>query len=157
MHYGNYVRKHNPFISFDNVRNNPQRCMRIVNDAQLAVDVANNDLSAYIFYTPDMNNDGHDTPLKFAAAWLKGFLEPLLADPKFATGTLVVVTFDEGAYVGGNNIYTVLLGPMVAAGHQDAARYTHYSLLRTIEDTFALGTLGRNDATAAPFAAENFR
>ena len=157
MTYGNYVRKHNPFISFDTIRKNPERCARIVNAAQLAIDVANDDLPAFSFYTPDMNNDGHDTPLKFAADWLKGFLEPLLADPKFAKDTLVVITFDEGTVIGSNIIYTALLGPMVNPGHTDTARYTHYSLLRTIEDTFNLGTLGRNDAKAAPFAAENFK
>ena len=37
-----YARKHNPLISFNNVRNNPARCAKIVNSAQLDKDLAGN-------------------------------------------------------------------------------------------------------------------
>ena len=101
-----YFRKHNPFISFDKVRNDPKRLAKIVNAKQLAIDVAKNQLPQYSWYTPNIQNDGHtppptfqpNTPLRrvnFLADWLKGFLPPLRQDPNFAKGTLVVVTFDE--------------------------------------------------------------
>jgi hypothetical protein len=64
-------------------------------------------------------------------------------------GTLVVVTFDENAGSGDNHIYTVLVGSMVEPGTVNPAAYDHYSLLRTIEDNFGVGTLGREDARAA--------
>ena len=49
-----------------------------------------------------------------------------------------------------NHIYTALL--RVPVGTIVAERYDHCSLLRTVEENFDLGTLGRNDATARPFS-----
>jgi hypothetical protein len=155
---GQYVRRHNPFMSFDDVRTNPQRCSQMVNSDQLAVDIAANQLPGFSFYVPNLNNDGHDMPLAYAAKWLSGFLDPKLSDPGFRNETLVVVTFDEASDSASADdlIYTVLLGPMVRTNTTDAGAYSHYNLLRTIEDNFGLGSLNRNDATAVPFAACNF-
>ncbi len=154
---GSYARKHNPFISFNDIRTDGARCANIVDASHLDSDIESGQLPEFSFYTPNLDNDGHDTSLAFASKWLKGFIEPKLADPKFGAGTLVVVTFDEGAGAPANDaLYTVLLGPMVAAGSVDGTAYSHYSLLRTVENALGLGSLGRRDATAAPFAACNF-
>ena len=94
-------------------------------------------------------------PLKhvnFIAQYLKRFLLSLLAVPAFMEGTLVVVTFDESIPHADNHIYTVLLGDMVQANTVQGEIYNHYSLLRTIEESFSLGTLNRND-----FSADFFR
>lgn len=154
---GEYVRKHDPFISFDDIRTNPARCARIVPATQLDSDIANGQLPDFSFYSPNLDNDGHDSSLGTASAWLRGFLEPKLADPKFNDGTLVVVTFDEGTGDPASQpLYAVLLGSMVAPGSRDAATYNHYSLLRTVEDVLGLGSLGREDGKSTPFAGCNF-
>jgi hypothetical protein len=153
---GQYARKHNPFISFDDIRTNPQRCSRLVNADALAADIAANQLPAFSLYVPNLRNDAHDTSPAYAAKWLSSFLDPKLADPGFIRDTLVVVTFDEDNGAAGNLIYTVLLGSMLRANSSDSRSYTHYSLLRTIEDNFSLGTLNRNDAQADPFSACDF-
>ena len=156
---GQYVRRHNPFISFDNIRTNPARCAHLVNSDQLNNDLANGTLPSYSFYVPNLYNDAHDKPLAYAANYLKTFLEPKLVDPVFMNSTLVVVTFDEDERQDDPSlhpIYTVLLGSMVRAGSTDQTNYNHYSLLRAIEDNFSLGTLGRNDASATPLAKCNF-
>ena len=74
--------------------------------------------------------------------------------------TLVCLTFDESefeadwtaqaksAYDGPNQIYTVLLGDSVPAGHVEHEGSNHYSLLRTIEVNFDLEPLGTNDVHA---------
>jgi hypothetical protein len=54
------VRKHNPFISWKSVRESPEKCAKIVNSAQLDVDLAAGQLPQYSFYTPTMDNDGHE-------------------------------------------------------------------------------------------------
>lgn len=152
-----YARKHNPFISFDSIRTDPARCGKIVDAREVDADIAAEALPAYSYYTPNLLNDGHDTGVAYAATWLEQFLEPKLAEPAFADGTLVVVTFDEASGASrDNHIYTALVGPVVRAGTVDPTHYTHYSLLRTIEDNFDLGSLGRNDQDAAPFAQVNF-
>ena len=154
---GEYVRKHNPFISFDDIRTNPARCARIVPATQLDSDIAAGQLPDFSFYSPNLDNDGHDSSLGVASAWLRGFLEPRLTDPKFNAGTLVVVTFDEGTGAPASQpLYAVLLGPMVAQGSTDSATYNHYSLLRTVENVLGLGSLGGEDAKSTPFAGCNF-
>ena len=149
---GAYVRKHVPFLSFENVQTNPARCQRIVDASALASDVENGTLPDYGLYIPDLNNDGHDTGVAFADAWLARTFGPWLQDPRFTGGLLFVVTFDESSAATPNHVYTVLHGPGVVPGSTSAARYDHYSLLRTIEDTFGLGTLGEHDATASAIA-----
>ncbi len=141
-----YARKHVPFLSFPSITSVAARCARIVDSDQFAADLRHP--PAYAFYTPDQKHDGHDTGLAYGSGWLKGFLEPLLADTGYMSGTLIVVTFDESRSDAHNHVYTVLLGPMVRPGAQDALPRTHYSLLRTIEDNFGLGTLGAEDARA---------
>ncbi|KAJ3333734.1 hypothetical protein HDU76_004546 [Blyttiomyces sp. JEL0837] len=146
---GAYARKHNPFMSMKNIQTNPARCAKIVPATELDTDATGNNLPNYVFYTPNLKNDGHDTSITYASAWLKGFLEPKLTDPSYAK-TLFFVTFDESrTYLGGNHIYSVLLGAgIVGANQTDATKYNHYSWLSTIEDFYGLGDLGRNDSTA---------
>jgi phospholipase C len=144
-----YVRKHLPMLSFVDVQNNAARCAKVVPATQLTKDVVSNNLPQYSLYIPDLDNDGHDTGVGFATKWLKGFLPPLQDKPNFAAGTLVVITFDEGLDGSTNQIYTVLSGEPVKPGSVNNTRYTHYDLLRTIEDNFKLGNLGREDAKAS--------
>ena len=154
-----YFRKHNPFVSFNNVRNNPKRLANIVNAKQLKQDIKNNALPQYCWFTPNIQNDGHSPPedfqptnplkhVNFIAQYLEHFWLPLLADPAFMKGTLVVVTFDESIPHANNHVYTVLLGDMVQPNTVQSEIYNHYSLLRTIEENFSLGTLERNDLNA---------
>ena len=138
-----YVRKHVPFASYVDVQKNPDRFNKIVDAKQLKTDVADNKLPQYSLYIPDLNNDGHDTGVNYAANWLNSFLTPLQNNPNFAQDTLVVVTFDEDHGDDNNHIYTLLLGQPVIAGVKVNTRFDHYSLLRTVEYNFNLGNLGR--------------
>ncbi|KAI8914446.1 phosphoesterase family-domain-containing protein [Gorgonomyces haynaldii] len=147
-----YVSKHNPFISYTNINSNPARCAKIVNSNELAKDIANNAVPQYVFYTPNMNNDGHDTDVRYASNWLQGFIEPLLADPLFAN-TLFVVTFDESGNILdfiGNKVYTLLIGGPAAPGTTDDSPYNHYSLLATLSTYFGTADLD-NSNKARPF------
>ena len=144
---GKYVRKHNPFISFPSITQNPARCSQIVPATQLYKDLAKGgQLSNFMFYTPNMDNNGHDTSLNYAANWLQGFLEPLLVHPSLSS-TMFVVTFDESAAVLGlvdfhqNHIATILLGAGVEPGSVDDTYYNHYALARTLEREWGLGSL----------------
>jgi hypothetical protein len=144
-----YVQRHVPFLRFKNVREDPTRCARIVNASVLDQDVANGTLPNFALYIPNNSNNGHDTGVERADRFLRKRFEPLLRDPRFADGTLFVVTFDEGSDRGPNVIYTVLVGAGVRPGAVSGAWYDHYSLLRTIEEIFGTGTLGRHDDEAS--------
>lgn len=142
-----YARKHNAFISSDTVRNNAARCAKIVNALAFEADIAAGTVPRYSVFVPDKDNSSHDTSIAYAANWLQEWLEPKLTNPSLAD-VLWVVTWDEGEDNGPVPISTILIGPGVQAGTTDGAQYTHYSLLRTVQQFFGLGTLGRNDATA---------
>jgi len=149
---GTYYRKHNPLISFNSVRNNATRCAKIVPSTQFDVDLDSTNLPNWSYFTPDINNDAHNTNVKYAGAWLNGFLEPRLS--KFSPGTLIVISWDEDDYTEENQILVSLLDPqgtIFAPGSKDKRLYNHYSLLATVEQNWGLPNLGRGDANATVF------
>ncbi|CAO3640732.1 unnamed protein product [Cunninghamella echinulata] len=155
MKIDTYRRKHNPFISFTNVQKNPEWCAKIVNADQLKVDIENDQVPQFVFYTPDMDNSAHDTSIAYASNWFKNYLEgndTLIQKPTFNKNTMFVSTWDEDSgATPANKIQTVLFGPdfhKSTNATTDDSEYTHYSLLRTIEDNWDLGDLGQNDKNA---------
>jgi hypothetical protein len=154
---GNYTRRHVPFLSFREIQQ--KYCDHVIRvDSGKAdnffVQDAKKGLVAYSFYSPNMNHDGHDTGLDVGAAWVKKFLSETFTE-QLRKGTLVIVTFDESAGNDDNRIYTLFLGDMVKPANQQDPKalgryYTHYSVLRTIEDNFGLEPLTANDRDAAP-------
>lgn len=143
---GQYARKHVPFIDYGNVQNSRARCTRsIVDSGQLDSDVRNGTLPRFALYVPNMRNDGHDTGVAFADAWLQQRFEQLLADPRFSDGLLFVVVFDEGRTSGPNTVYCSLSGAGIRPGSVSNDYYDHYDLLRTIEEIFHTATLGHHD------------
>jgi hypothetical protein len=143
-----YVRRHVTFLNFRNVQNTPSRCARIVNSTQFDIDVATKSVPKFAMYIPNNRNNGHDTDIATADRWLESRFGSLINDPTFMNGTLFIVIFDEGGQT--NTIYASLNGAGIQPGATSDTRYTHYNLLRTIEEILHLGTLGRQDATAAP-------
>jgi phosphatidylinositol-3-phosphatase len=147
--YGNYAMKHNPFMYFKAIRLNEGRCTRsVVPLTQLPVDLASGALPDFAFITPNLCNDAHDCDLDVADEWLRSQLTPLQsALDAEAAPYLIVLTWDEGqgkhsccglpAEAGGR-IATVLVSPQVKNGLQDSTPYTHYSLLKTISESWHL-------------------
>ncbi|CAN5623680.1 alkaline phosphatase family protein [soil metagenome] len=144
---GDYVRKHNPFISYNNIRGNSIRCANIVDASEFDRDLRNGTLPNYSFYVPGMKNDGHNTGVAFANNWYDKAFSPMLNDSKFMKNTILITTFDESSGGLKNQIYTTIVGgPVKQGSYADAL--THYSLLRLMEENWSLGSLGREDATA---------
>ena len=146
---GKFARKHVPFLSFKNIQNDKQRCNRIVDASELSTDISNGTLPDFSLYSPDLDNDGHDTGAAYADQWLSSKFGPLLQNSSFSKDLLLVVTFDESESLGPNHVFTVLYGDGIAPGVVSNDSYTHYSLLRTIEDEFGLGTLSQGDSQAS--------
>lgn len=119
-------------------------------------DLKNDKLPQWMFVTPNMTSDGHDTSVTTAGIWLKSFLEPLLSNKNFMDKTLVMITFDETeTYTIQNNIFSVLIGdsiPSNLVGTTDSNYYNHYSEIATVEANWNLHTLGRWDVGANVFA-----
>ncbi len=135
---GDYVRKHAPAISFDAIRNDPARCAAI------------QDLSAFqpgatdfALIIPNLCHDLHDCSLDVGDAWLADVAGRILRSQAYRDDGLLVVTFDEGEAdaPGGGRIATILSSPLIQPGSTSEAPHDHYSLLRTIEESWGLGCL----------------
>jgi acid phosphatase len=104
------------------------------------------------FFTPNMQNDGHDTTVDYTGNWTRSFLTPLLNNSAFINKTLVLITFDETeTYTIKNNVWALLLGDVIPAnlkGTSDDTYYTHWSALSTIQNNWGLYNLGRGDVSA---------
>jgi phospholipase C len=150
---GKYAIKHNPFAYFKPIRLDAARCNRsIVPLTQLSDDLATLSLPNYVFITPNLCNDAHDCPVNIADNWLKEIMNQLIpALDSEGKPYLIILTWDEGqgnhsccglpAEAGGR-IATILVSPQVKNGFTDATPYTHYSLLKTIAESWHLKYLG---------------
>ena len=171
---GRYARKHVPFLSFQQVQNKSFHNVVGVDthskDNAFVTDIRNfiadpqkHPLPEYMFYSPNLDDDGHDPVLnprkglKKSADWLYNFLTSWLNfdetnwTPKddALKRTLLVITYDESE---GNKkperIYTVFLGNMVKP-QEISGDYNHYSVLRTIEDNFSLEPIHKDSGDGA--------
>jgi phospholipase C len=141
-----YVRRHVPFLGFENVTRNEQRCRtHVVNATQLDADIASGQLPAFAMYIPDQLHNGHDTDIDTADAWMESRFGPLLNDARFMSHTLFVLTFDESDRLDTTHITTILAGAGVTPGAVSERHYDHYDLLRTVEELFHVGTLHQED------------
>ncbi|CAG8559663.1 7864_t:CDS:2 [Cetraspora pellucida] len=148
-----YARKHDPFISMNDIRQNSARCAKLVPSTQLDTDISANAVPQFVYFVPNQQDDAHDTNLTFAMTWFQNWLEPKLTQPAFTTNTLIFIVFDEDDGSEGNHVFAGLLGTPVhpPANHTDGGAYNHYSYLATVEKNWNLGNLGRNDVGATTF------
>jgi hypothetical protein len=152
-----YRQRHNPFIYYDDVRNDAARCNRIVPFTEFAADLQANALPDFVWITPNICNDAHSCPLGAGDAWLKTWVPDILASPAWRNQGALFITFDEGdtAWGGlgapGGHLATVMLSPLGKPAYRSPLAYTHYSLLRTIEDAWGLPALGEAEQ-AQPMA-----
>ena len=153
-----YVQKHNPFVFFKSVRENPERCQKhVVPLTELSADLKQGTLPNYAFIMPNLCNSAHDSysdpekcSLKVADAWLQKQVDQLLTYQPLVDDGVIVVTWDEGQgdhsccglRAGGGRVPTLLISSKVKKGFQDETPYTHYSLLKTISQAWVLPALG---------------
>jgi hypothetical protein len=145
---GAYVRKHDPAISYTSISGNPAKCANITSFANFDPAAA-----SFEFITPNMINDMHDGTVADGDNFLKAFLPRITGSSAF-NNSLVLVTFDEGTtnVSGGGHIMTIAITPNMTPGYQATAAYSHYSLLRTVEQAWGLPSLGNAaSATAMQF------
>jgi hypothetical protein len=140
--FGLYAARHNPAAYYTNIRT---ECASL--DVPL---VSTPDVSArFTFVTPNLCNDMHDCGVATGDAWLSAFLGRVFSGAEYRAGrTAVFVTWDEDDSTQSNHIATLVAAPSVVPGTISAARFDHYSMLRTTEEMLSLGFVG-NASTAA--------
>jgi len=142
---GDYVRKHNPAISYTSISGNPNLCANITKLA--GFDPAAADFEMII---PNEINDMHSSSVRAGDDFLRAFVPSIIDSPAFANSVLFI-TWDEGDTNtnGGGHIATIVASPGMTPGSRYAGPANHYSLLRTIEDAWGMPYLGQA-ATTTP-------
>ena len=160
-----YRQKHNPFIYFDNIRNDPERCGKLVPFTQFQTDLAANTLPNFVWITPNMCHSTHDCSLQVGDEWLHTWVDQIIASPAWRNNGVLFITYDEGntndksgccTHAEGGHIVTLVISPLVKPGYRSPYSYSHYSLLRTIEAAWGLPLLGRADCDCSPTMADFF-
>lgn len=158
-----YRQKHNPFIYYDNIRNNPTRCANVVPFTEFSSDVQSGTLADYVWITPNMCNDAHDCSISVSDRWLKLWVPQILASPAWQQNGLLIITFDEGKgatgcctdAVGGR-IPTLVISPLGKPAYQSAIPYDQYSVLRTVEEAWGMPLLANAASERSPSLSDFF-
>ncbi len=152
---GEYAVKHNPFLYYASVTRDRAYCAaHDVPFSQFAGDLATTtSLPNYSLISPNLCNDMHDCSVATGDAWLAREVPEILGSPAFTQqNSLLIVTFDEGDN-SSNTVACIFAGPAAKRHSTSATAYSHYSVLRTLEDAWRLTPLTRNDTTATPMTA----
>lgn len=143
---GSYKKRHNPYSYWDwiqGVNGFGAHCYMVLPYSKFYPD----NLKAFTLIVPNICHDMHDCSIATGDAWLKTNVPPILSN--MSGGDILILTFDEGSTTqyGGGHVVTIVAGPGARTHFTDSTFYTHYSLLRTIEDIFSLPCL-RNACSA---------
>jgi phosphatidylinositol-3-phosphatase len=159
---GAYVKKHNPFMYYDDIAADPSRCAKVVPFGQLGVDYRDGHLPTFVWITPNLCHDMHDCSVAEGDRWLSGVVPALVR--ALGPRGMLFLTWDEGTsdrgccgIARGGRIATIVAGPATKAGARSAVPYDHYSLLRTIEESLGLRPLGEAACPCTPTMNALFR
>ncbi len=144
-----YMRKHNPWMYFNSVAKNPNVCSRDVPLTRFDADLANGQLPDLTWITPNMVHDMHDGSIEDGDNWLASFVPKILGSAEWKDRGVLFLLFDEGnhneeccGYAVGGKTVGLVISPLGKKGYSSSTQYTHYSVLRTIEDAWGLELLG---------------
>jgi hypothetical protein len=162
---GSYAMKHNPFMYYNDIRNNPARCAaHVVPFTQFGVDMSTGQVPNFVWITPNMCNDTHDCSVATGDAWLGSLVPRITSSPAFRNGGALFITWDEGSSnagccgdAWGGHVATLVISPKSIPGARSSIAENHYSLLRTIEDGFGLAHLGAAAWSSTVAMREFFR
>ena len=139
---GAYARKHNPWVNWQSSSTNtvPTAQNRPLTD--FPTDFSN--LPTVSIIVPNQQNDMHDGSdpdrIQRGDQWLQARLERYV-DWAQTHNSLLIITWDEDNGKSGNQIPTILVGPMVRAGRYHE-QTNHYGLLRTVTDMYGAQPVG---------------
>ena len=130
-----YALKHNPFAYYGGA------CPANV----VPLDSLEADLGAttpqFVWITPGLCHDGHDSAIDEAGAWLDGVVSRITSSHAWNERGILFIAWDEGD--GGDaDLVPLIVATSRGLSGELSAAYDHYSLLATIEDLLGLPRLG---------------
>lgn len=154
-----YMKHHNPFAYFADVRNSSNEKFNLVPFPQFHTDLQNGRLPEFSYIVPNSIHDAHSGSLSAADAWLKQNIAPLLANAQFQQDGLLVIVFDEASDSdgtrGGGHVVMMVVGPKVRSGFRSTRVYQHQSTLRLIMTALGMSSFP-GAASSAPSMTEFF-
>src|SRR5437870_1376943 len=138
---------HFPFLSYTTITGNPARCANLHSGGPADVVAALNAGTNFIWFTPNDGHNMHDNSVASGDSWLQSWVPQLLSAMAGKHATLFI-TYDEG-YASPPLVYSGFSGPAAKQAYKSTTSYTHYSLLKLIEDVWGGGSLGQGDVGAA--------
>ncbi|HWZ20609.1 MAG TPA: alkaline phosphatase family protein [Ktedonobacteraceae bacterium] len=170
-----YERKHNPFVSYQDIQSNPARMANIVDFSQFSTDLAKNNVADYTWISPDQCHDMHGRaatpadPCDFSQVqpliatgdtFLKNTVGAIMNSQAFNGNSVIFITWDESdfpfsdvtgccdAVPGGGHVVMITISHSSHSPRTSNVAYNHYSMLSTIEGGWSLGCLGFTCDTA---------
>ena len=156
---GLYAPKHNPMVFFDDVTDtntsSSANCIAHVRPySELAGNLTANTVPRYVFITPDLCNDMHNSSgcattdsVKNGDNWLSVEVPKILASQAYKSGGALFITWDESE--GGDfPIGLIALSANAKKNYSNTIAYSHSSLLRTVQTIFAVSPLLGDAANA---------
>lgn len=170
-----YERKHDPFVSYLDVQNSPQRLKNIVGLARFQEDLENNTVPDFSWISPDQCHDmhGRSGPSTDACNYnnvqglitagdnfLRTTVYQITHSKAWTGNSAIFITWDESGYPfsdvsgccdavpGGGRVVTLVISHNEDEAVTSPVAYNHYSILATIEKSWHLGCLGFTCDTA---------
>src|SRR5712692_2894314 len=110
-----YERKHNPFISYQDVQSNPARVANIVDFSRFATDLASGKVADYTWISPDQCHDMHgrastpDDPCDFSQvpaliaagdSFLMNTVSAIMSSQAWTGNSVIFIAWDESDFTG---------------------------------------------------------
>ncbi|HEY2704596.1 MAG TPA: DUF4214 domain-containing protein [Candidatus Dormibacteraeota bacterium] len=150
---GNYSNIHNPFLDFSSILSKPAQCNRVVPFAgNFVSDLNSASPPPFMWVTPNQCHDMHTVcapstdPILQGDQWLSTYLPTVLSSSWYASGGVVVLTWDEGGdnlgWNGGDGGHVATLVISARSHGAFTAGGNHYGTLRAIAEAYGVGLLG---------------
>jgi phosphatidylinositol-3-phosphatase len=141
-----YSAHHDPFLYYQSMTSDPQRCSdHVVDFAQNFQSDLDSGAYKYMWITPNMCNDMHNCSGPVADAWLGETVAKITASKAYQNGGAIFILFDEGSLRilgSGADLATIVMSPnLVSPSFVSSTFYDHRSYLATIEDIFGMPRL----------------
>src|SRR3989440_1028838 len=138
---------HYPFLSYTTITGNSVRCANLVSGGPTEITAALNAGTNFIWFTPTDGHNMHDNSVSSGDSWLQSWVPGLLSAMAGKKAALVIM-FDEGyappPWLNGGSG-----DPATKTAYKSSVSYTHYSLIKRLEDVWGGGNIGQGDVGAA--------
>jgi hypothetical protein len=169
---GDYVRKHNPFVSYADIQHNPARMANIVDFRQFAADLQTKRVADFVWISPDLCHDMHGRTAsqpgdpcadshqltRQGDTFVQTTVDEILRSAAWSGNSVIFLTWDESeasdsggccdAEQGGGHILTLVISHRAQASRTSSVPSNHYALLATIQQGWGLGCLAYTCDTA---------